>query len=123
MTGLLFNTIAAGGINIGDLTTVNGQLILPFSGFYAITFSTSVIAAAAGTYQLYGSLNAETVQYGSASCVAASTQRVDLLVTINRRFTAGDVVHFNALQVTGGAINIGSTADTRSRLTVIKLSD
>lgn len=123
VTGLGLDTIAAGGINIGNLTVITGQLILPFAGFYLINFSVGVTAAAAGIYNLFGTINVSTDEYGNDGVNAVSTQRVDMVSVIAKRFSAGDILKLNVKQVTGGAISIGNDTTNRAKLSVIKISD
>lgn len=122
VTGLALDTITYSK-NAGTITSIAGQIIVPFSGFYELYFSIGVTAAAAGVYNAYLTINSGTEEYGNDGVNAASTQRIDMVCVVPKRFAAGDILKLNLLQVTGGAINMGNAANNRAKLSIIKISD
>src|SRR5690606_34429157 len=88
VTGVLFDTILPGLTNAGGLTSISGQLKLPFSGFYIVQFSIGVTSSAAGPYNLYATINDGEEEYGNDGDNAASSARVDLCSILCRRFSA-----------------------------------
>lgn len=122
ISDLVCDTTSANSINVGTRAS-STTYVAAFSGLYILSANYSVISAAAGEYEVFVTLNSSTVREISLSRAALASARVDMSISKPVYLTAGDIVHFSVLQVSGGAVSIGTTADTRTKIAMVKISD
>lgn len=119
---LVADTLDMDSLNVGSRSS-NSIIIIPFSGLYLVAATVGVAAAAAGPYRLFATVDSEMPALGAVDIVAVASQRVDLSISVPIYLLAGDTLNIQAFQNSGGNIDIGTTTEIRTKISVIKLSD
>lgn len=121
-TDLVCDTLDSNSINVGTRSSTS-SILIPVKGLYLVTATMGISTTAAGPYRLFAFRNSELPAYGENGLKAVASQKIDISISTQIYFQAGDTLHIQVYQNTTGTVSIGDTTENRSKICVTKLSD